>query len=535
MDPTTLVTFLFRSPAEVRTVELLGSWDNFEIPYRMHHDRLRGGLWSGCFKFENIIYDGEKFQWTKPRTGGLKQGGTYWYYYRLNYDLDAYDDRQPHTTACPLLPGQAVNVMEVPTEIVEPPTRCHSAYGQDILGNLTKFTEQKTLDPADKYAAVAPRQMSKVHSRCLSDDQLDGRLEGQPRITVNRAVSPVSPPASRRGSHRSRGSVRMLSRNSAVSSLYSQHSSTGVAPRANNITGERNSHAAQPQTSEGKVDDDGPNQFFEYPDILGTAPLGSLDALGAVLFASSSSCLPVETGYQSEADCNSNECRRDSTFSCGPASVQNVQFYGSRPGTSLGQDVDTYQPRTYSLPNSSISDGSPAASPSVANFPALTNHEFLDCAQEDLYEGALQDGEVGALELVSPTFTATTVSTGGNNTPYRLSAQYDDEDTIVDDSHTAKPDEPESLLPREEGVSSGRTSLLERGLARLRPTFNLNYSLPSLSSDSNQSLAKTITRSSPRVSQEEALQLPLPALNHEEGSMADDIFSELGFLSSSIT
>lgn len=75
MDPTTLVTFLFRAPTEARTVELLGSWDCFTQPYRMHNDRRRG-IWSGIFKFENISFDGNGVQWTKPRSGGKQNGKT---------------------------------------------------------------------------------------------------------------------------------------------------------------------------------------------------------------------------------------------------------------------------------------------------------------------------------------------------------------------------------------------------------------------------------------------------------------------------
>lgn len=70
MDSTTLVTFLFQAPPEARTVELLGSWDRFEQPYRMHNDRRRG-VWSGIFRFENISFDGDDFiKRTKPRSGG---------------------------------------------------------------------------------------------------------------------------------------------------------------------------------------------------------------------------------------------------------------------------------------------------------------------------------------------------------------------------------------------------------------------------------------------------------------------------------
>ena len=539
MDPTTLVTFLFRAPPEVRTVELLGSWDNFHLPYRMHHDRLRGSnFFSGCFKFENIIFDGEEFQWTKPRTGGLKQGGTYWYYYRLNYDLDAYDDRQPYTTGCPLLPGQVLNVMEVPTEVIEIPTRCHSAYGNDIVGSLTKFAQQKTLDPADKYAAVEPPPMSKVHSRCLSDDQLAGRLEGQPRIVVDRPISPISPAKSRL--HRpvsppSRGSltsVRVRRQGSAVSSMYSQHSSEGVPPTAVSAVSEMSAPIKREQVAlqPSKTIDQLP--AFEYPMMPSAAPLGSIEALGACLFSGTSDSLPTSDTMH---DCQPSSLqRRDSTFSCGPASVQDVQFYGSRPGTSQGEDRETYQPRTYSIPPSNLSGDSPATSPLSPNFPNIERHEYADCILGTSEDDDTPDEDLAALELTSPTLTGTTVSTDGHNTPFRLSAQLSyDERLPGHDTRSFENSTQERAASPRESTSSGRPSLLERGLARLRPSFGLNYSLPSLSSDSNHSLAKTITR----ISQEETASSapPLPTIiREEEGSMANAIFSELGFLSASI-
>lgn len=43
--------------------------------------RVGPGHWRGCHTFTDIIGDGpDKTQW---RTGGLKMGGTYWYYVRL--------------------------------------------------------------------------------------------------------------------------------------------------------------------------------------------------------------------------------------------------------------------------------------------------------------------------------------------------------------------------------------------------------------------------------------------------------------------
>lgn len=66
---------------EIRSVKLLGSWDNFSKAYPMERDRRVGpGQWRGCHTFTDIIGDGppgDKSQW---RTGGLKMGATYWYY-----------------------------------------------------------------------------------------------------------------------------------------------------------------------------------------------------------------------------------------------------------------------------------------------------------------------------------------------------------------------------------------------------------------------------------------------------------------------
>jgi hypothetical protein len=42
--------------------------------------RLGAEHWTGCHKFENIICDGRVEQAAGTRDGGLKMGGTYWYY-----------------------------------------------------------------------------------------------------------------------------------------------------------------------------------------------------------------------------------------------------------------------------------------------------------------------------------------------------------------------------------------------------------------------------------------------------------------------
>lgn len=151
MGTTTLVTFLFESPAAARTVELLGSWDNFTKSYSMKRDRRKGScFWSGCYSFKDIICDGDLNNLSQKRSGGLKMGGTYWYYYRID-DNEYHDSTQPSTTLCPLLPGQRLNVLEVPFE-----SRSRSNSASSISSGI------HTLDPEDKYLTPRPAPIPRL-------------------------------------------------------------------------------------------------------------------------------------------------------------------------------------------------------------------------------------------------------------------------------------------------------------------------------------------------------------------------------------
>ncbi|KAF2492323.1 hypothetical protein BU16DRAFT_564779 [Lophium mytilinum] len=146
MPSTTLVTFLFESAPAARTIELLGSWDNFNKPYAMKLDLRKGkNFWSGCYCFEDIICDGDLSSPSLRRNGALKMGGTYWYYYRIDGHDECHDPSQTSTTFCPLLPGQPLNVLEVP-------------YDSRSRSNSASSTSSgvHTLNPEDKYLNPRP-------------------------------------------------------------------------------------------------------------------------------------------------------------------------------------------------------------------------------------------------------------------------------------------------------------------------------------------------------------------------------------------
>ena len=152
MVATTLRTFLLQTPSTITSVEVLGSWDNFTQPYPLDRDRGLGrGHWRGCHAFPNV---GQKV-----RTVGLNMGGVYWYYYRFDGgEIQYHDPVEPSTTACPLLPGQSVNVLEVPVE--EEGSRPGSPTSLNAY--------QWTLDPNEKYSTPKPCDPAK-HAKRTSD------------------------------------------------------------------------------------------------------------------------------------------------------------------------------------------------------------------------------------------------------------------------------------------------------------------------------------------------------------------------------
>lgn len=62
------LNFSLRTSSNVKTVHLLGSWDNYSRQLPLSKDDSKKGAWTGKFRFQ---------------TSMLKLGGRYWYYVRL--------------------------------------------------------------------------------------------------------------------------------------------------------------------------------------------------------------------------------------------------------------------------------------------------------------------------------------------------------------------------------------------------------------------------------------------------------------------
>ncbi|PTB66540.1 hypothetical protein BBK36DRAFT_1201543 [Trichoderma citrinoviride] len=180
MDPTTtLVTFMFQTEPSVQSVRLIGSWDNFTMCYSMERDSRRGqGQWRGCFTFQNIMYDHGSPHHHK-RSGGLKMGHTYFYYYEVDGSTETFDTTMPYTTACPYMPGQTVNTLQVP---IERTARLRSA-----SMNSVRLENFRTMDPATKFMKpLPPTPLSSGTNKRRSQSA------PQPSLSSSRSASPRS-------------------------------------------------------------------------------------------------------------------------------------------------------------------------------------------------------------------------------------------------------------------------------------------------------------------------------------------------------
>lgn len=520
MDPTTLVTFLFKAPPEARTVELLGSWDNFTRPYLMEHDRRRGsGFWSGCFKFEHIIFDGDSSDWNKPRSGGLKQGGTYWYYFRLNDETEAYDDSKEFTTTCPLLPGQPVNVIEVPSEVQDTPIRARSA-SMDIAVTIGSLPSTHTLNPSDKFNPLNPPPISRVHGRCLSDYALSGRLET--RAQSLRSIKSVeSPPMSPvvEADQSILPTQKPIERYYAVGD-YARASSSHYhsAEGRTSFQSHRSWASSAPSFAYS-------SNYEEYgsptnPFDLTPVPEARRPRLGLESRVSYVDDVPFDFGLQGHSSSSWVEdvepwlledhpnVRTDASTS---PTKEDLTY--SRPSTSRGRAQWDLPDQLYTNYDNNANHYTETWDPSNDTSPR-NSHERPYSAND-------------AFDILSPSFSAATMSSVGVNTPFRLSTGPTSAYGTSQTNDASIQQVAERLRSLSVDDLDRRTHVYESEEPALT-----TYSLPQpdvASLHSVQSFGKQSSAAQTSIAYDLAL---LPALMEQSsaGSLAEDIFSELTFL-----
>ncbi|KAI8957542.1 hypothetical protein F5Y11DRAFT_82928 [Daldinia sp. FL1419] len=209
--------------------------------------------WRGCHTFNNIVCDGDQVK-NHKRNGGLKMGHTYYYYYELDGSTETYDPSMPTTNACPYLPGQTVNTVDVPQE--HSLSRIRSA-----SMNSLRTTDYKTMDPRDRF--MTPRPAPPVPS--LPDLRLG--LGSSPAMSLvhKRSARSLSPAPSWKGAARrffARKKAHHVDSDAGSETEVESHYDGEVRhldePRSTTPSGSARSHDISLETLERFLSDDLP-------------------------------------------------------------------------------------------------------------------------------------------------------------------------------------------------------------------------------------------------------------------------------------
>lgn len=91
------LNFSLRTSRSVKTVHLVGSWDNYSRQLPLTKDSSKSGAWAGKFRFQTSV---------------LQLGGRYWYYYIMDGYHVSHDPAVDYTVEPTT--GRKLNVLDVP-------------------------------------------------------------------------------------------------------------------------------------------------------------------------------------------------------------------------------------------------------------------------------------------------------------------------------------------------------------------------------------------------------------------------------------
>ena len=131
-------------------------------------------------------------------------GGTYWYYYQLNDEIEFHNSAEPSTTSCPLLPGQLVNVLHVPFHL------SHGRSRNDSTSSTS--SELRTMNPEDKFLNPRPVPIPQPKLARLNTSPTLPSFPGSSDSSSPFSISPWSAKSlsSSRGASPSTNAMRMF-------------------------------------------------------------------------------------------------------------------------------------------------------------------------------------------------------------------------------------------------------------------------------------------------------------------------------------
>lgn len=165
------LSFNLRTSSGVKTVHLLGSWDNYagQLPLAKDKTSSKSGSWKGTFRFQGTT---------------LQPGQRYWYYYIIDGYHVSHDPGQSSTTEPTT--GRTLNILDVPHEkssSKSSKTSSSSKHSSD------KRSSTKHHSSREKHSSTSRRE-SRRDSLSLSVDIPKGRPLSVSQIQSPKPVTP---------------------------------------------------------------------------------------------------------------------------------------------------------------------------------------------------------------------------------------------------------------------------------------------------------------------------------------------------------
>jgi hypothetical protein len=149
------LNFSLRTSANVKTVHLLGSWDNYNGQLPLSKDAAKAGAWKGTFRFQGSM---------------LKAGQRYWYYYiidgyHVSHDPAAEFTVEPTT-------GRKLNILDIPRGSAAPSHSKRNSANVPVGRALSPSRIQHP-KPSKPYAS---RQIREAEFAAPTVDELAARF-----------------------------------------------------------------------------------------------------------------------------------------------------------------------------------------------------------------------------------------------------------------------------------------------------------------------------------------------------------------------
>lgn len=188
------LNFNLRTSANVKTVHLLGSWDNYSGQLPLSKNTSKSGGWKGTFRFQGQT---------------LKQGSRYWYYYIIDGYYVSHDPAQSSTKEATT--GRMLNILDVPASTATAtaaPAAARSSVAKGrplsvskiqsprpVKPNQTAHLYNGTFEPATIEALTSRFSNASIGSDESEDDDSDSDADSDcsvPSMISSRSTSTVS-------------------------------------------------------------------------------------------------------------------------------------------------------------------------------------------------------------------------------------------------------------------------------------------------------------------------------------------------------